>query len=86
MKTGNDEVHVNCDYCGKLDKKHINRITAVVDNRIMLVGVGVGVISTIVLWNFFGAIATITFCVPIIFWRYDGEKAHRFNSYALKRK
>lgn len=86
MKMANDEVRVNCDHCGKMDKKHINRITAVVDNRIMLAGIGVGVLSTIVLWNFFGAIATVTFCIPIFFWKYYSEKAHRFNSYALKRK
>ncbi|MGW9684674.1 hypothetical protein [Flagellimonas sp. 2504JD1-5] len=86
MKVGKDEIHVNCNTCGKMDSKHINRITAVVDNRVMLAGIITGIIATIVLWNYFGAIAVFTFCIPIIFWRYESKKAHRFNTYALKRR
>ncbi|EAR02709.1 hypothetical protein [Maribacter sp. HTCC2170] len=85
MKLRGDEVHVNCQNCGKMDKKHLNRITAIVDNRIVLLGVGLGIISTIVLWSFLGAIAVFTFSIPIMFWRHDSEKAHKFNSYIIKR-
>lgn len=86
MKLRSDEVKVNCNNCGKLDKKHLNRITAVPDNRIIIVGTVVGMISTIVLWNFLGAIAVFTFSIPIMFCKYESEHAHRFNSYVIKRK
>lgn len=86
MELRSDEVHVNCQNCGKRDKKHLNRITAVVDNRIVLLGISVGIISTIVLWNFLGAIAVFTFTIPILFWRYESEQAHKFNSFLIKRK
>lgn len=85
LKVGGNEVKVNCNSCGKFDKKHINRITAVVDNRIVFFGIIVGGISTIVLWTFLGAIAVFTFSIPIFFWKYDSEKAHKFNSYAIRR-
>jgi hypothetical protein len=84
MKMG-DEVKVNCKNCGKQDKKHLNRITAVTDYRIILVGVILGIISTIALWNYVGLIATITFSVPIFFWKYELENTRKFNSYAIKR-
>lgn len=81
-----DEVRVNCKNCGKDDKRHINRITAIPDNRIILVGVIMGVILTFVLIQYLGLIASITFSTPIFVWRYESEQAHKFNSYALRRK
>ena len=83
MKIGNDKIDVNC---GKLDEKHINRITMVVDSRIVVFGVILGMISTVLLWKYLGAIATFTFSLPIVFWRYESKQAHKFNSYAIKRK
>lgn len=84
MKMG-DEVRVNCSNCGKQDRKHLNRISAVTDNRIVLIGLILGIISTLALWNFVGAMATITFSLPIIFWKIELDKAQKFNSYAIKR-
>jgi len=46
---GSDEVRVNCDFCGKMDKKHINRIKAVSDNRVLIVGFFGGLIVGIML-------------------------------------
>jgi len=86
MKLKSDEVRVNCNSCGKMDKKHLNRITAIADTRIVLLGVAIGLVCTVVLWNFLGAIAVFTFTLPILFWRYESEQAHKFNSYIIKRK
>ncbi|MEZ4809916.1 MAG: hypothetical protein R2819_06115 [Allomuricauda sp.] len=85
VKLGRDEVQVNCDNCGKLDKKHINRITAVADQRITMLGLVVGIAVSFVLIYYFGLIAAITLSFPIIVWRYESENAHKFNSYALRR-
>ena len=81
-----DEVRVNCDTCGKVDKRHINRITAIPDNRIILVGTITGIIVTALLIYYLGLIAVITFSIPIFVWKYESEQAHKFNSYALRRK
>ena len=81
-----DEVRVNCKECGKDDKRHINRITAIPDIRIILIGVVLGIIATVVLIGYFGFIATITFSIPIIIWKYESDQAHKFNSYAIKRR
>ncbi|MCL6266737.1 hypothetical protein [Flagellimonas myxillae] len=85
QKVGRDEIQVNCDNCGKLDKKHINRITAVVDQRVTAVGLAIGGVVSFILIYLFGLIATITLSFPIIVWRYESENAHKFNSYAIKR-
>ncbi|WP_298485245.1 hypothetical protein [uncultured Maribacter sp.] len=85
-KVNADEVRVNCKNCGKDDKRHISRITAIPDNRIILVGVIMGVILTFVLIQYLGLIASITFSTPIFVWKYESEQAHKFNSYALRRK
>lgn len=85
LKMGGNEVKVNCDNCGKFDKKHINRVTAVVDNKIIVLGIIASVVCTIALWNFLGAIAAFTFSIPILFWRHESEKAHEFNSYSIRR-
>jgi len=53
MKVRSDEVRVNCDSCGKMDKKHINRITAVADNRILVVGLLLGIVISSILIYFF---------------------------------
>lgn len=84
MKMGN-EVKVNCSDCGKQDKKHLNRITAVVDNRILIGGVILGIISTILLWSILGAIATATFTLPVLFWKSEQGKTRTFNRYTIKR-
>ena len=85
-KVNADEVRVNCKNCGIDDKRHINRITAIPDNRIILVGVIMGVILTFVLIQYLGLIASIAFSTPIFVWKYESEQAHKFNSYALRRK
>ena len=49
-----DEVKVNCNHCGKQDKRHINRITAIPDNRVILFVVVLGIIATVILMVYFG--------------------------------
>ncbi len=81
-----DEVSVNCNSCGKMDKRHINRVTAIPDSRILLIGVALGLVVTVILIGYFGFIAALSFSIPIMVWRYESEQAHKFNSYAIKRK
>ncbi|WP_243414801.1 hypothetical protein [Flagellimonas aquimarina] len=86
MKTGKDELQVNCDSCGKMDKKHINNINAVVDNRIIMAGVFLSLIVTLVLWNYYGAIASISFVIPLLVWISENKALSGFNKYTIRRK
>lgn len=85
MKVRSDEVRVNCSHCGKIDKKHINRVDAVVDSRVNLIGLTLGGISTVLVWQI-GFIAAFTFAIPIFFWRHEMDKASRFNKTLISRK
>lgn len=85
MKVG-DEVDVNCSHCGKIDKKHINRIDAVVDNRKILVALGISAIVTLVLWGLYGAIGTVTGLIPVMMWLQEGRATSHFNSYKIRRR
>jgi len=84
-KLNGNEVRVNCKFCGKMEKKHINRITAKADNRILIIGFFVGLIVSFCLIYLFGFIASLTFSIPIMVWRYENDTAHKFNSYSIRR-
>ena len=79
-----DEITVNCQYCGNFEKKHINKVIAKPNNNIILVGVGIGVIATIILWIYFGAIGTASIVIPLLFWQQ--QVMATFNSYMIRRK
>ncbi|WP_281988565.1 hypothetical protein [Aquimarina aggregata] len=85
MKVG-DEVTVNCDNCGKNDKKHINRIDAVVDTKKMLIAFVISTIVTLVLFGFFGLVGTITFSIPFLMWVQESKSISNFNSYKIRRR
>jgi hypothetical protein len=81
-----DEFNVNCQNCGKIEKKHANDIKAEPNNTIILIGVGIGIITTIGLWSFFGVIGTIGVTIPILFWYQQMDSTKGFNSYMIRRK
>ncbi|MFK7813276.1 MAG: hypothetical protein AB8B59_12345 [Maribacter sp.] len=85
MKVG-DAIGVNCKHCGHLGKKHINKITAVSDNRIILGALVLGIIVTIALLFSFGLIAVIALTLPILAWIYENNSTNSFNKYAIRRK
>lgn len=81
-----DEFNVNCQNCGKIEKKHVNDIKAEPNNAMILIGIGIGIIATIGLWNFFGAIGTVSAIIPILFWYQQMDATKGFNSYMIRRK
>ncbi len=85
MKVG-DEVDVHCAHCGKRDKKHINRIDAVVDHRKILIALGISAAVTLVLWSLYGAIGTVTGLIPVMMWAQEGRSTSHFNSYKIRRR
>lgn len=86
MKIGKDEIELNCDNCGKQEKRHLNEITAVVDKRIVLLGFLLGLIVTLALWNSFGAISTLSLGIPFLFWVSENKGLSSFNKYMIRRK
>ncbi|CAL2103334.1 conserved protein of unknown function [Tenacibaculum sp. 190130A14a] len=81
-----EEFKVNCLNCGKVDKVHVNDIRAEQNNIIILIGLVFGIITTIVLWYYFGAIGTISAIIPVLFWQTEMKSVKAFNSYLIRRK
>ena len=81
-----DEFNVNCHNCGKIERKHVNDIKAEPNNNLIIVGVIIGIIVTIMLWNMYGAIGTVSGIIPLIFWQQQMSATKSFNSYMIKRK
>lgn len=86
MKLNLEELNVNCSNCGKLEKKHLNQIIAAVDNRLILVGVLIGLVATAIFWNSYGAISTASFGIAFLFWVAENKAINGFNKYVIRRK
>lgn len=85
MEKGSEFI-VNCQNCGKKEKKHVNDIKADVNNKIIVIGVIVGVIISTVLFFYFGLIGALGFTIPLIFWQQQMAAKKAFNSYMIRRK
>ncbi|WP_025743449.1 hypothetical protein [Aquimarina pacifica] len=79
------EFKVNCLSCGSIEKKHVNDVKAEVNNKIIYFGIGLGVVATITLLYFYGAIGTLSGLIPILFWRQQMSSIKSFNSFMVKR-
>ena len=88
---------MNCSNCGKLEKKHINRISAVVDNRIVVTGFIVGLCILIVagsytllssynlaLWKFLALAGGTLSGIPVFLWNMENKAVGNFNRYAIR--
>ena len=76
---------VNCTSCGRNLEKHVNDIKAKENNFFIIGGVVLSIIVTLVLWNFFGAVGTISGAIPILIWKQQNNAVHAFNSYRVRR-
>ncbi|WP_417291080.1 hypothetical protein [Corallibacter sp.] len=81
-----DEFNVSCQNCEKVEKKHVNDVKAEPNNTIILIGVGIGIIATIILWSLFGAIGTVSVIIPLLFWYQQMDATKGFNSYMIRRR
>ncbi|MEE1961678.1 hypothetical protein V1387_03200 [Allomuricauda taeanensis] len=97
IKFGN-EVKVNCVNCGKLEKKHINKISAVVDNRIVVGGFIIGLCVLILIgsytfifdrplayWKFFALAGGTLSGIPVYLWNMENKAVGNFNRYAIRK-
>lgn len=81
-----DEFNVNCHNCGHLEKKHVNDIRAESNHSFMLICVGIGILLTLILWSFFGAIGTVSITIPILLWYQQMDAKKAFNTFMIRRK
>jgi hypothetical protein len=77
---------INCKKCGLRHNVHVNDVKAKENNTTIIGGIGLSVIVTAILWNFFGAISTISGIIPILIWRQQSSSLHAFNSYRRGRR
>ena len=98
IKMGN-EVNVICKNCGKHEKKHLNRIRAVVDNRLLIGGFVAGVFLILLLggymeskmqedlsfWRVVGIAGSAATGIPMFLWNRENKAVRKFNRYAIKK-
>lgn len=81
-----DQFNVNCQNCGKTEKKHVNDIIAASNKLMMFIGFVLGGLATLLLWIIYGAIGTVSIIIPLIFWQQQMSSIKGFNSYLIRRK
>ncbi|WP_349554639.1 hypothetical protein [Pseudotenacibaculum sp. MALMAid0570] len=81
-----DEFTINCQKCGKIAKIHVNDVKAEINKVIIIIGLVLGIVTTVFLWNYFGAIGTVSAIIPILFWQQQMRSVRSFNSYTIRRK
>ncbi|MCL5247512.1 hypothetical protein M4I21_16950 [Cellulophaga sp. 20_2_10] len=85
MKIG-DNFAANCTSCNSKEKVHINKITAVHNKKLILIGAAIGCITAVILWSIFGAIGTVALGVPILFMTVESSATNSFNKYMIRRR
>ncbi len=81
-----DEFTIDCPKSGKKVKVHVNDVRAEVNKTIIVIGLGIGVVATIVLWNLYGAIGTVSGIIPLLFFQQEKRAVKSFNSFMIRRK
>ncbi len=85
MKIG-DNFDANCRSCNSKEKVHINKITAVQNKKLILIGAAIGLITAVILWSIFGAIGTVSLGIPILFMTVESSATNSFNKYMIRRR
>jgi len=80
-----ESFEVRCEKCRKRQEKHVNDVFAKPSQVIIIGGVIIGLVFTVVLWMFFGAIAVASFAIPGLVWQQQSKSVHTFNSYRTRR-
>lgn len=73
-----------CPKCSKSNTKTINQIYAKPNKIISLIGLLLGIVVTVLLWDILGAVGTISGAIPIGIWKYQENLCRDFNRYRIK--
>ena len=86
MKVG-DEVQVCCKHCKEEQKIHLNKISALLDNRWIVISFFVSLVISLVLWNLFSGIwLVVAIPLPMILWATENKAVGNFNRYRIRKK
>ena len=80
-----EEFNIQCTNCNKNENIHVNDVRAKQNKSVIIGGLIVGLIVTLVLWNFFGAIGTISGIIPALIWMQQNNSVNTFNKYLTRR-
>ena len=94
-----DMVRVNCEHCGKMEKKHLNRISAAVDNRLVVGGFIAGLSfifliggylesmmqGSLSFWKILGVVGSAAAGLPMFLWNNENKAVRNFNRLAIKK-
>lgn len=80
------EVKVNCTNCGKLENKHINKISAKEDTLTLILVTVLALIVTVFTWLYLGFAAGLILSLPVVAWVYENKAANNFNRYKIRKK
>ncbi len=72
-----------CSNCNQTTERHVNEIKAKPSQKILLLGVLLGVAFTLVLIFIFGFIASVTFAIPFYIYNSQLNNAKLFNAYRV---
>lgn len=76
---------IQCPSCASHQEKHVNDVRARINQMILLGGVALGVIATIILWIFYGAIGAVSMAIPTLIWKQQSDAVSAFNRYLGRR-
>ncbi|WP_396600911.1 hypothetical protein [Algibacter sp. R77976] len=77
------EINERCKHCGNHTKRHINRLHAGPNYKIIAGGVILAVLFTVLFWDL-GFITTLSGTVPIAIWMSEEKRASTFNKLLLR--
>lgn len=81
-----EEFEINCMQCGSRYHIHVNDVSAKESNMIIALGIGLSVVATVFLWNYFGAMSTLSAILPGLIWGQESKSVRNFNSYKIRRR
>ena len=77
-----EEINERCKHCGSYTKRHINRLHAEANFKIIIGGVLLAAVVTLIFWDL-GYISTLSATIPIGIWAYENKKISVFNKHLI---
>jgi hypothetical protein len=77
-----EEINERCKHCGSYTKRHINRLHAVANFKIIIGGILLAAVVTLIFWDL-GYISTLSATIPIGIWAYENKKISVFNKHLI---
>lgn len=98
MKFG-EMVRVSCSNCAKMEKKHLNKISATADNRLVVGGFISGILLIFIIGSYLEIMAQLNISfwkvlviagstiagIPMFLWDRENKAVRNFNKYAIKK-